>query len=120
MPINRLITRGMGKSTGSSGRAGLITQGFGGFFVIVEKASRLLRRHRLGQSGTKRALNELDDIIVWAKLIRVNDETPKAQVQGTLKVKVNFSRKIAVIAEGFSSRVKKVWEDVRISVKRIK
>lgn len=118
MPVNRLITRGMGTSRGAAGRAGMVTQGYGGFFKkIVEAGVRLVR---LGQSGTKRALRELEEVIIGAKLIRVNDERPKQNIQGHVTVKVDLSRRIAVMAEGFTRRVRAAWEDIKITVKRIR
>lgn len=119
MPVNRLITRGMGTTRGVTGRAGMVTQGVGGRFIeiIKQQAVRLIR---IGQSGTKRALKELEEVVVWAKLIRVNDEKPQVQVQGSMKVKVDLTRKIAVMAEGVSTRVRKAWEDIKITMKRIR
>lgn len=108
----------MGTSRGASGRAGLITQGYGGFFKKVAEAG--IRLIRAGQSGTKRALRELEEIIVGAKLLSVNDEKPKDQIQGHVTVKIDRARRIAVMAEGVSKRVRAAWEDIKITVKRIR
>jgi len=117
-PINRIITRGMGPSRGVPGRTGLVVQGFGGIFrAVVETAKRVIR---LGQSGTKRALQGLEEIIIGAKLLRVNDQKPSAPIQGHVTVRVDMSRRIAVMAEGVSRRARAAWEDVKISVKRVK
>lgn len=117
-PTNRLITRGMGPSRGVPGRTGLIVQGFGGVFrAAIEAAKRVIR---LGQSGTKRALQGLEEIIIGAKLLRVNDQKPANPVQGHITVRVDMSRRIAVMAEGVSKRARAAWEDVKISVKRVK
>lgn len=118
MPVNRLVTRGMGTSRGVVGRSGMVTQGSGGFFRrVVEVGARLIR---LGQSGTKRALRELEEVIIGVKLLRVNDEKPKTTIQGHVTVKVDLSRRIAVMAEGVSKRVRSAWEDIKITVKRIR
>ena len=118
MPGNRLITRGMGTSTGTYGRAGMVSQGMGGLFQFVAK--QVTRIIKAGQSGTKRALRDLEEIIVGAKLVRVNDDRPKQVIQGHITVKVNVARHIAVMAEGVSKRVRAAWEDVKITVKRIR
>lgn len=119
MPVNRIITRGMGASRGKAGVAGMVTQGYGGIFRIVK--DQLRRFAKAGQSGAKRALKELEDVVVWAKLIRVNDEKPKQQIQGSINVKVDSARHFAVsIVEGVSSRVRSAWEDIKITVKRIR
>ena len=120
MPIgNRIVTRGMGPTRGGvPGRASMVVQGYGGFFQAVAKAA--VRLVRIGQSGTKRALRELEDVLIGAKLIRVNDEKPKTPVQGFVRVKVDMTRHIAVMAEGFTKRVRAAWEDIKITVKRIR
>ena len=109
----------MGVSRGVPGRAGLVTQGYGGVFrFIKEQAVRLIR---IGQSGTKRALQDLQEVIVWAKLIRVNDEAPRFLLQGSVKVQVSKVSQVAVkVLERASVRVRKAWEDIKITVKRIR
>jgi hypothetical protein len=115
-PINRIVTRGMGSSRGLAGRAGLVTQGYGG--PLHEVLRRIVR---IGQSGAKRALRELDEVIVWAKMIRLNDEPPPAKVEGFVRVRVNRASSYAVsLIEHVSTRVRKAWEDIRISIKRLK
>ena len=117
-PINRIITRGMGTSRGKAGVAGMVTQGYGGFFRAVQEGVR--KAIRLGQSGTKRALRELEEIVIGARLIRVNDEKPSKPVQGFVRVKIDLTRRIAVVAESVTSRVRQAWEDIKITVKRIR
>lgn len=118
-PRNRIVTRGMGVSRGVPGRAGLITQGYGGIFrFIKEQAVRFIRA---GQSGTKRALQELQEVIVWAKLIRINEKKPPVLVQGFIKVKTsNVSQMAVKVVERARVRVRSAWEDIKITVKRIK
>lgn len=118
-PRNRIVTRGMGVSRGVPGRAGLVTQGYGGIFrFIKEQAVRLIR---VGQSGTKRALQDLQEVIVWAKLIRINEEKPSVLVQGTIKVKTSNVAQMAVkIVDRARVRVRSALEDLKITVKRIK
>ena len=120
MPItNRIVTRGMGVSRGVAGRAGLITQGYGGFFREIKKQA--IRIYRAGQSGTKRALQEIQEVLVWAKLIRINDEKPPVAIQGSIKVRISQTSQIATVLVGRAKvRVREVWEDLKITVKRVK
>jgi hypothetical protein len=97
------------------GRTGMIVMGFGRTFIKAVK-----RIVRLGQSGTKRALRELEEVIIGAKLIRVNDERPKDPIQGHVTVRVDLSQRISVAAQGVSKRARSAWEDIKLSVKRIR
>lgn len=116
-PVNRIVTRGMGTSRGRPGRAGLVTQGYGGF-RIVEEFKRIVR---VGQSGAKRALRELEEIVVWAKLIRINDEPPLVKIEGFIRVRVNSAVRYAIgLTEHLSTRVRKAWEDIKITIRRLK
>lgn len=122
MPVigNRIITRGIGRTRGGVlGRASMVTGGFGGFFrAIKEQAVRIIRA---GQSGAKRRLQELQEVLVWAKLIRVNDEKPTRQIQGSITVRVPGTSQFAVkVVERVSIRVRKAIEDLKITVKRIR
>lgn len=79
MPINRIVTRGMGPSRGSAGRAGLVTQGYGGIIgAIVGAVSAVIR-------GGSRALRRLPEIIylVRARLVGINDREPVRPLTGT-------------------------------------
>jgi len=118
-PVNRIVTRGMGTSRGKAGRAGLVTQGYGGPLQAVLQEIR--RFVKIGASGAKRALKEFDEIIVWAKLIRVNDEPPKTKVEGFIRVKINLATHYAInLVEHVSTRARKAWEDIKITISRIK
>lgn len=118
-PVNRIITRGMGTSRGKVSRAGLVTQGYGGIFrAALEEIRRIVR---VGQSGAKRAVRELEEVIVWAKLVRVNDEAPAKNIEGFVRAHIKrTSTHVVSLIEHVSTRVRKVWEDVRISIKRLK
>jgi len=105
----------MGTSRGLAGRAGLVTQGYGG---IIEQVLRVIR---LGQSGAKRAMRELEEVIVWAKLISINDNPPPVKIEGFIRVKVNNAAHYAVnIIEHVSTRARKAWEDIKITIKRLR
>ena len=118
-PVNRIVTRGMGTTRGLAGRACLVTQGYDGpARAILEKIRQIVR---VGRSGAKRALHELEEIIVWAKLIRVNDEPPPVKVEGFIRVRVRNAASYAIgLAEHISTRVRKAWEDIKISIRRLK
>ena len=80
-PVNRLVTRGMGTSRGTPGRAGLITQGYGGIFrAIIEAVSGAI------QGGSK-ALRRLPEILwsVYARLTEVNERELTSGVEGVDK-----------------------------------
>jgi len=109
-----MTTRGLGK--GTPGNQGLVTGGFGKRLLV-----EIQRIYRAGQSGTKRALERLQEVLVWAKLIRVNDSPPPVKIQGFVKAHVERSptyRKITV--QPISARVRDISQDIKISVKRIK
>jgi|LauGreDrversion4_2_1035121.scaffolds.fasta_scaffold78347_4 hypothetical protein len=109
----RIVTRGMGKNP--PGVQGFISMGFGR--RLIEQVRQAIAR---GKSSAKRLAQELEDVVVWAKLIRVNDEKPKTNVQGSIRLKIDTARNIAVsMVEGTTARVKKTWEDIKITVKRL-
>ena len=117
---NKLVTRGFGPvSGGVPGRASLVSQGLGGFFQNIKRQA--IRIIRAGQSGTKRALQEIQEVMVWAKLIRINDEKPTIPIQGSIKVRMSKTSQIAaVLISKATVRVREAWEDLKITVKRIK
>jgi hypothetical protein len=109
----------MGKSRGIPGRAGMITQGYGGFFKKIVEAG--VRLYKAGQSGAKRAAKELEDIIVWAKLMRVNDNIPETTIKGFIRVNVSQAKNIAVnLMEGMRVRTRKTWDGIKITIKRLR
>jgi len=109
----RIVTRGLGRN--KPGYQGFITMGYGRRFIEIVK-----RVVRTGRSGAERMLRDLEDVMVWAKLIRVNDEKPNQDVQGRINVKVNLAKRIAVAAENVSTRTRSAWEDIKITVTRQK
>jgi hypothetical protein len=109
----RILTRGLGKNP--PGVQGFITMGFGQ--RLIEEVIRIVRK---GQSGTKRALQQLQEVGVWVGLISVNDERPENKVQGFVKVRVNSAANQAVsAAQLVSSRIRNVFEDVKVKIKRV-
>ena len=97
----------------------LVTQGYGGppAFVVFAFQRGII----VGQSGRKRRLRELDTVVVWAKLIEVNNHAPHKKIEGFVRVPVDHDRSFAaVMVEHVSSRVRKAWQDFKVIVKRIK
>lgn len=119
---NKLITRGLGATRLVANQAGPIVQGYGGppSFVVQALSGRPARL-RLGQSGTKRRLDQLDEVIVWAKLVEANGKVPTRDVKGWIRVKVDRDRGFAsVMVEHVSTRVREAWEFIRVHVRRLK
>ena len=123
MTVNRIITRGMGPSRGKTGNAGLITRGYGGIFSRVVGAVTDAGRRVIstGRSAAKRVAEQLDEVIISMKLIRVNGEPAKQSVTGMLRIKFDSARSTVVnVVESFTVRVRAAWEDIKITVKRMK
>jgi len=114
---NKIITRGFGPKRSVSQSSGIVVQGYGGVpHAIVEVIERPLRL-RLGQSGTKRRLAELDEVIVWAKLIEANGVQPSRPIKGWIRVRVSPNRGFAsVMAES----VRVIRDYVKVTVQRLK
>jgi hypothetical protein len=63
----------------------------------------------------------MQEVIVWAKLLRVNDVAPAAPIQGHIKVNISKAADLAVRIVGAAKiRARSTWEDLKITVKRIK
>jgi hypothetical protein len=119
---NKIITRGLGGLRSVPESSGLVVQGYGPLppAFVVTTLERPLRL-RLGQSGLKRRMREFDEIIVWAKLIEVNDMPPPKKVEGWITVRVKRGQHHAMaMAEHISSRTRKAWETIKVSVWRVK
>lgn len=118
---NKIITRGFGPKRSVVNTSGPITQGYGPLAPAFVTEAFRRPGLRLGQSGTKRRLQELDEVIVWAKLVEVNRRPPPVDVSGWIKVEVNKdSGYAAVVAEHVSTRVRAAWETIKVSVSRLK
>lgn len=103
------------------GAVGPVTQGFGGDIHLVIAAieeERAIRLRTIGRSG-KRRLDDIDEIIVCAKLIEVNGEVLAREIKGCITVKVQ-RHPIRMMVEHTATRVRKAWEGVIVSVKRLK
>ena len=118
---NKIITRGMGATRGGvPGRQGLVVQGYTGT-VPGFIPTTLLRQINLGQSGYKRRLAELDEIIIWAKLIEMNGSPPPKTVKGWIRVRVRKQTAYAsVMAEAVGKRVRSALDYIKVTVQRLK
>lgn len=118
MPVNKLITRGFGPSRGIAGRAGPITQGYGGIIAFVLAAVR--RGIKVGRSSAQRRLQELEQtVLVWAKLIEFNNKEPKKKIEGSVYARVNKTR-TSVFVEHVSNRAKQAWESFKVIAKIVR
>lgn len=121
MMINQLITRGMGSSGSEFDSPGLATQGFGNNSTLAFVLEEIQQIIRIGGSSVKRAVEEIQEIVVFAKLIRVNNDVNPVKIEGFIQVKINAISYYAItLAEHISTRVRKAWEDVKISIHRLK
>jgi hypothetical protein len=105
---------------GVAGRQGLIVQGYTGLAPAFVTET-LLRQINLGQSGAKRRLAELDEIIVWAKMIEANGKPPERTIKGWIRVRVQKNQGYAaVMAEAVGTRVKSALDYIKVTVSRLK
>lgn len=76
-------------SRGLPGRAGLVTQGYGGRVntQVAEQIARLTRPH--GRSSRRQEDDREVEIIVSARLLEINGVTPDRRIAGAVAVKLN-------------------------------
>lgn len=114
MPItNKIVTRGFGPARdGVGNRAGPVTRGYGGRFIqqIVEIVQRRILR---GPSGQRH--EDLDEIVISAKMVELNNAPPPKKIEGWIRVRVS-GRYVRSLVEHITSRVKQVL----VNVSRIK
>jgi hypothetical protein len=117
---NKVITRGFGAPRPVANRCGPIAQGYGGVPAFVPAV--IVGRHvPSGQSGRKRRLQELDEVIVWARLVTINDREPEVPVKGWIRLRIDrASGHATALAEHLSSRARAAWETMKVSVQRLK
>jgi hypothetical protein len=86
--------------------------------IIVEPVERKVV---VGQSGAKRAQRDKEqEIIVGARLIMVNEKRPSQKIEGFVRIASNVEKVHAVkLIEGFTTRVRKPWEDIKIKITRV-
>lgn len=108
---NNIITRGMGR------HQNLVRQGFiRGFFE--EMVTTVLN---VGRSSYRWVRDEIDRILVWAKMIEVNDMPPARKIEGATSVEEpSETGKHRVVVERATTRVVDPSERIRVTGKRIK
>jgi hypothetical protein len=107
---NSLILRGMGPNPA------IVLQGH--IILMYETVARIVRT---GRSSAERAKRELEEIIAWARLIRLNDERPGVDIEGYVKilVKKDVVQQLPK-AQFISSKVRDALDDIKITIQRIK
>lgn len=115
--INQIVTRGM--STTQSNL--LVTRGFSIAGVIREVVEVSRRFVRYGGSAAKKAVERVEEIIVFAKLKSVNSTAPVEPVQGSIRISFDRFRRLSVqaIKTGIAV-VKSRVDEIVITIKRIR
>ena len=117
--INRIVTKGFGPSRGLAGRAGPVTQGYGGFFKKIAEVARDLFDY--GRAGYRHTVEELGEIFINVKLILINDHPPREKIEGKLHTTYRRASGAAVtMSEHLSSSIKRALSEVAIFVKRVR
>lgn len=114
MPINRLISRGMGAPI-RPGVAGLVTSGGGGFRQVAEYVRTVVG------DGAKYVEERFQEVVVRAKLITVNDSIPITRIEGFVKIAIDNLKNIRVIASNtLTTRIKNIYDSIKVTITRIK
>lgn len=117
MTTNRIISRGLGASRGASGRAGLITMGYGGIPPIVIQEIQKKTANIKGQSD--KIIEELKLITIWAQLIEVNERPPVTNVSGSVTIKYSNNQPIIVEAKKILSSVNFAFNTLKVTIRRV-
>jgi hypothetical protein len=119
---NKIVTRGFGPIRNIPQTSALVVQGYGPLlpqFVVVAltEAQRPIRL-RGGRSSAHRRLDQLDEVIIWAKLVDVNgQEGPVPNIKGWVKVKVDRTSRASALVEHVSTRVQSIFERIKVTVR---
>lgn len=97
-------------------RAGLVTQGMGGIFAAVQEAVQWFRRWGRTKEQDKEKLGTL----IYAKLVNVNGEKPSVNISGTIFVEDSAKHVTVKLAESTSYVIRKAWDAIKITVKRVR
>jgi len=116
---NQIIMRGMAAPRNDENSPGLVTSGFGNNSVLAFVLEQVDRIVRIGRSGAKRVVDEVNEVVVWAKLIRVNNDINPPKIIGNVRTN-SIAHYAITLTEFISSRTRKTWEDVKISIQRLK
>lgn len=105
-----IITRGYNHIT-------IITRGYGGLFKKIIEAAQ--RGYYWGRSGYRRAREEVEEIIIYAKLVLVNDKPPPHKIEGMLVTKYKrLVESAGMLVEHVSTKIKHAWNDIVITITR--
>lgn len=115
---NRIITKGFGPTRGVIGRSGPITLGYGGIPKFVEEALTQEVVRRL-HGGRPKPIEQIDEVIVWAKLVSVNGERTNQNISGSVTVKKN-TKSVRTIVEHVSSAVNRQLHGISVFVNIIR
>jgi hypothetical protein len=111
-----IITRGLNRN---KDKQHIITQGYVSFFKRVIEAVVKIFIPR--GNGAKDQRREFEDVVIWAKLVSVNDTPPSRKIEGFIKVRVDKTAQFAVsLTEHVTTTVKQLWNDIVISVRRVR
>lgn len=115
---NRLITKGFT----TSGKHSVITKGYGIFDVIIREVVEVSRTIiRVGKTSVSKTLDQIDEIIVYAKLVSINGkEATNNEIKGWIKITYNAARKIFVnVLKSTSPTVRSKFNEIVVYAKRI-
>ena len=106
---NQIVTRGLSPTT----KTFFVTRGF--IPGVIEEIAEISRRvaFRLGRSEKRNELNRVEEVVVFAKLIKVNDRKPNDSIKGWIRVTYDKQRRIAI------SAVKTAYAPIRSHIDRI-
>lgn len=106
MTLNKLITKGFGSSLLVAGRAGLVTQGYGGEVpeFIPVAIERAIRRTQGGSSSRQHPFDELEEVIIFARLLQINDEEPVRVTKGIVSAPI-YRSPMKIFAERINTAI---------------
>ena len=116
MISNRIVTKGLSRNTKNL----LVTRGFiPGFIQEVIEISKQVIRY--GGSAARKVYDRLEEIVVFAKLTKVNNKEQDGTIKGWVRITYNRSRQIVVNAMKTTyAAIKSNISEIVISIKRIK
>lgn len=118
MITNNLVTKGLSSTSSNT----LVTNGIGfSVFQEIVEASRQIAL-RWGGSGKKRDRDDrVEEIVVFSKLLFVNNKIPDEPIHGWVRITYDTYRKIVIRAMKTTyAPIKTQVERILIAVKRLK
>jgi hypothetical protein len=110
---NTIVTKGLGRHNN------LVARGFVRGFIetIIAGTQHIVR---VGRSGAKRIIKEVESIMIYAKLIDVNDFQPKVKIEGVIKVDFFIKNYAVSLVESIKHRIKSKYNEIKISIERLR